>query len=389
MDELDFDLNCTVASLVDAAGDWDFQKLERLLAPEAVDVVAGMSPPQADRGADDWVWGLEKSGLFFIKSAYNLICQTDSLPGSNLWKGVWNWKGPNQIKHFIWLAAKDKLLTNEGRCRRGLSDDKNCRWYGTVAESIVHVLRDYSFAQGTWRAVGGFNTDGPDWQLDANDWFQRFLGGELALRFGIVCWYLWKSRNERLFAGSIEDARVIAAKCLCWESKVGDALQFETSFLEANGSVRGDRGKAAAGGLLRDREANCLRAYAVNLGACSITRAEIRGALEGIRCAWTEGYRKVEVQMDSQTAIVILLDRRPSIDHQHTLEVFEFRDWMNRDWELRLKHIYREANQAADYLANFGHSLPRGCHSVPISDCNLAYHIRQDYMGISEPRLVN
>ncbi|CAN1248314.1 Putative ribonuclease H protein At1g65750 [Linum perenne] len=93
--------------------------------------------------------------------------------------------------------------------------------------------------------------------------------------------------------------------------------------------------------------------------------------------------------MDSQTAIVILLDRRPSIDHQHTLEVFEFRDWMNRDWELRLKHIYREANQAADYLANFGHSLPRGCHSVPISDCNLAYHIRQDYMGISEPRLVN
>ncbi|CAN1730076.1 Putative ribonuclease H protein At1g65750 [Linum perenne] len=93
--------------------------------------------------------------------------------------------------------------------------------------------------------------------------------------------------------------------------------------------------------------------------------------------------------MDSQTAMAILLDSRPSIDHHHALEVFEFRDWMSKDWELRLKHIYREANQAADYLANFGHSLPRGCHSVPASDCNLAYHIRYDCMGITEPRMVN
>ncbi|CAN1850138.1 Putative ribonuclease H protein At1g65750, partial [Linum perenne] len=90
--------------------------------------------------------------------------------------------------------------------------------------------------------------------------------------------------------------------------------------VNSDGSVRGNRGKAAAGGLLRDREGNCLRAYAVNLGACSITRAEIRGAIEGIRCAWTEGYRKVEVQMDSQTAIAILLDRRPSIDHNTPLK---------------------------------------------------------------------
>ncbi|CAN1314879.1 Putative ribonuclease H protein At1g65750 [Linum perenne] len=159
--------------------------------------------------------------------------------------------------------------------------------------------------------------------------------------------------------------------------------------VNSDGSVRGDRGRAAAGGLLRDMEGNCLRAYAVNLGVCSITRAEIRGALEGIRRAWMEGFRKVEVQMDSQAAMAILLDSRPSIDHHHALEVFEFRDWMNKDWELWLKHIYREANQAADYLANFGHSLPRGCHSVPTSDCNLAYHIRYDCMGISEPRMVN
>ncbi|CAN1300551.1 Putative ribonuclease H protein At1g65750, partial [Linum perenne] len=71
------------------------------------------------------------------------------------------------------------------------------------------------------------------------------------------------------------------------------------------------------------------------------------------------------------------------------IEVLEFREWLGKDWELHVKHIYRKANQAADYLANMGHRLIRGCHSVPLFDCNLAYHIRHDGMGVSEPRLVN
>ncbi|CAN1146097.1 Putative ribonuclease H protein At1g65750, partial [Linum perenne] len=239
-----------------------------------------------------------------------------------------------------------------------------------------------------------------------------FLSVTRGLRFGIVCWYLWRARNERLFAGSVEGANVIASKCLCWEAKVADALRFEASFLESggrqrqiqvswqvgpqgwfivnsDGSVLGSRGKAAAGGLLRDGEGRCLHSYSINLGICSITRAEIRGVLEGIRLAWREGFRKVEVQMDSKAVIAILLDKDQSIDHSHALEVLEFRDWATRNWDLRLKHIYREANQAADYLANIGHSLQRGCHSIPLSDCNLAYHVRSDCMGIYVPRLVN
>ncbi|CAN1169676.1 hypothetical protein LINPERPRIM_LOCUS19922, partial [Linum perenne] len=71
------------------------------------------------------------------------------------------------------------------------------------------------------------------------------------------------------------------------------------------------------------------------------------------------------------------------------LEVLEFQDWAARNWDLRLKHIYREANQAADYLANLGHTLHRGCHPITCSDCNIAYHVRLDCMGISEPRLIS
>ncbi|CAN1818835.1 Putative ribonuclease H protein At1g65750 [Linum perenne] len=134
---------------------------------------------------------------------------------------------------------------------------------------------------------------------------------------------------------------------------------------------------------------NAVEAFACNLGKCSITRAEIRGALEGIRLAWARGFRKVQVQIDSEAAVAILLDSSQTIDHRHAIEVLEFRDWMGKEWELHVRHVYREANKAADYLANLGHSLDRGCHSVPLTDCNLAYCIRHDCMGISNPRLVN
>ncbi|CAN1781354.1 Putative ribonuclease H protein At1g65750 [Linum perenne] len=176
--------------------------------------------------------------------------------------------------------------------------------------------------------------------------------------FGIVV--LLRAPGGKL-EGSVDDAKVIAAMCLGWETKVSWQMgQQGWTVVNSDGSVLGARGKAAAGGILRDCEGKCIQAYAINLGVCSITRDEIRGALEGIRHI------------------------NQSIEHQHALEVLEF-----RDWELRLKHVYREANQAADFLANMGHSLPRGCHSIPISNCNLAYYVRYDCLEISEPRMVN
>ncbi|CAN1783047.1 Putative ribonuclease H protein At1g65750, partial [Linum perenne] len=158
--------------------------------------------------------------------------------------------------------------------------------------------------------------------------------------------------------------------------------------LNSDGSVLVNGGKAAAGGLIRDGYGQCLQAFAMNLGSCTITRAELRGALEGIKRVWLAGFNKVEVQIDSQAAVAILTDKSEVLNHSYALEVLEFRDWLRKDWSITIKHVYREANHAADYLASTGHSLPRGSHPVSNSDCNLAYFIRYDCMGISEPRLV-
>ncbi|CAN1188105.1 Putative ribonuclease H protein At1g65750 [Linum perenne] len=350
--------------------------------------------------------GHEKSGYFTIKSAYNLICQIDEIPESTIWKAIWKWDGLNRIRHFLWLAAKDRLLTNATRKRRGMCQEARCEYCLIGEETASHFLRECSFAREVWNRTRREFLSEPDWQLPLSDWMEFYLKSDNGLQFGIVCWFLWRARNERIFADSRDGPTRVAIKASNWLHTVRTAMCRETCLetenergrridvsweagsedwytLNTDGSVLGHRGRSAAGGLIRDSSGKCLHAFTMNLGVCTITRAEICGALEGVRRAWEAGYQKLEIQMDSKVAVEILLNASLATSHQFTLEALEFRDWLQRDWMVKVKHVYREANHAADYLANLGHNTARGTHEVDCSDCNLAYFIRYDCMGIS------
>ncbi|CAN1126370.1 Putative ribonuclease H protein At1g65750 [Linum perenne] len=104
----------------------------------------------------------------------------------------------------------------------------------------------------------------------------------------------------------------------------------------------------------------------MNLGACTINRAEIRGAITGLELAWDNGFRQVELQLDSKVTVSLLLSSEEP-EHQR---------------------IFREANKAADFLASLGYNFPFGIHLFPLSDCNLGHIVRYDCLNISEPRLI-
>ncbi|CAN0890849.1 hypothetical protein LINGRAHAP2_LOCUS16657 [Linum grandiflorum] len=55
---------------------------------------------------------------------------------------------------------------------------------------------------------------------------------------------------------------------------------------------------------------------------------------------------------------------------------------------IKLEHIYRESNQAADYLAGFRHSLSLVVDDVSISDPTLSLHLLYDLFGIFQSRLI-
>ncbi|CAN1788135.1 Putative ribonuclease H protein At1g65750 [Linum perenne] len=311
-----------------------------------------MTPPQADKGEDLWVWGGEQNGQFSIKSAYKIVCELDDHQLLDPWKAVWGWKGPNRVRFFFWLVSHDKLLTNLSRLRRQLSTDASCGLCHCQEESTIHILRECTVAVEVWK------------QLKSMFW-ARSVRTALA-RDELVA----ENRGERRGAD------------IAWDPGPEDWVTLNT-----DGSVEATRRRAAAGGLLRNTLGRCLMAFTMNLGHCSITRAEIRGAIEGLSRTWDAGFRKVILQLDSKAAIVILTNKDDN-SHQRGLEVVQFRELCQRDWLVEIKHTYREGNHAADFLASIGYGYPFGSHTVSVSDSRLVYFLRYDCMGITEHRSI-
>ncbi|CAL1413874.1 unnamed protein product [Linum trigynum] len=150
--------------------------------------------------------------------------------------------------------------------------------------------------------------------------------------------------------------------------------------VNSNGLLLRPSGSTAAGGALRDWQGRLLGAYTMNLGKCTITRAEIWGALKGLELAWEAGHRQVELQLDSRTAMS-LLQVPGQHNHQHADLTLSFQALLRRDWDVRIIHIYREANFLADCLAHKGHSLTPGFHSVHVSDPDVCHWTMFDSVG--------
>ncbi|CAN1746335.1 Putative ribonuclease H protein At1g65750 [Linum perenne] len=371
----DFNPSDSVADFVTDGDKWDFDKLNKLLPHEIVEQIIGMSAPKEEHGEDIWTWGGSHDGRFSIKSAYDIVVEENALATDSRWSKLWNWRGPHRIKLFLWLVYHERLLTNAERVRRHLSPDASCNRCGFMTESVNHVLRDCPIASETWLRLG-FAQNSAMWQDTSVSWILDGLCSERSLLFGITVWILWKARNECLFANVSMSPLQIEARIRTWTSHVFEAMKREIKF---SGPTR----------------TKCWKQIAwepgpnewITLGCCTVTRAELRGAITGLELAWSYGFRNIDLQLDSRVATAILTCADDPI-HQYATEVLSFRELCNREWRVEIRHVYREANKVADFLANQGHLFPFGTHLFPLSDCNLGHILRYDCLGISEPRFI-
>ncbi|KAL9418011.1 hypothetical protein AB3S75_040918 [Citrus x aurantiifolia] len=72
----------------------------------------------------------------------------------------------------------------------------------------------------------------------------------------------------------------------------------------------------------------------------------------------------------------------------HFSLITAIKELMNRQWLITIKHIYREANFAADSMAKLAGSLPLGLHVFENPPENLGYWLCNDIYGTSIPRSV-
>ena len=64
------------------------------------------------------------------------------------------------------------------------------------------------------------------------------------------------------------------------------------------------------------------------------------------------------------------------------------RNLLCKDWQVHVRHIYREAKRAMDCLANVGHSLNLGvCFYMSLPSC-LGAILRDDVVGVALPWMI-
>ncbi|CAN1131278.1 Putative ribonuclease H protein At1g65750 [Linum perenne] len=372
--------------------------------------VIGMQPPKSTSGTDRLVWGLEDNGVFSVKTAYLILKDLNTDGGDYDWRLAWRWKGPNRIKHFIWLVCHNRILTNEERNRRHLTNQVVCPRCSIHSESLSHVIRDCHFALQVWKNVlPNLITDG-DRRLDFKQWWREKLADEFSsISVGVTAWVIWKARNSLIFEGIIDSVDAIANKCRYWINLILTSWKTNQLGREAPGLARqallvawrpGDEGwstlntdgsrhhnnhSTAIGGVLRDSDGRFARAFCANVGDCSITRAELKAIIEGMRMAWDLGVERLHIQTDSTTAVSTLLST-VDLSHQHFLLLLEYQELLSRPWQIRISHVFREANQAADYMANLGHSFDFGTFFFDSPDPSLCNWLRYDQFGVALPR---
>ncbi|CAN0892042.1 Putative ribonuclease H protein At1g65750 [Linum grandiflorum] len=153
------------------------------------------------------------------------------------------------------------------------------------------------------------------------------------------------------------------------------------------GSVIQPNGAASDGGILRDPNGITQATFAANMGICTITRVEIRAAIYGLQLAWELGYRKVNLQLDSQV-VVSYLNQSDISDPQHRSCILELKQLLNRHWDVLVTHTYIEGNCMADLQAHHGHSLSFGFHKLHTVNFEIINCIQADMFGVSYSRLI-
>lgn len=115
--------------------------------------IVSILPPYPLSGQDRVIWAFSTSGSFFVRSAYWTLKQNSWNSKDVTWQVIWKYQGPQRVRFFLWIADKQRLLTNSERTRRGLSHNSSFSVCGNETKDILHVLRDSLAAKEVWKHV--------------------------------------------------------------------------------------------------------------------------------------------------------------------------------------------------------------------------------------------
>ena len=122
---------------------------------------------------------------------------------------VWKLKAPRKIKHFLWQCLTGCIAVCSRLAERHCGNERACPRCGGDEETINDLLFECPPAVQTWALSDIPSIPGqfPSKSLLENFDFLLFratakgISTQRLIKFPWIAWYLWKSRNDKLFNG--------------------------------------------------------------------------------------------------------------------------------------------------------------------------------------------
>ena len=88
--------------------------------------------------------------------------------------------------------------------------------------------------------------------------------------------------------------------------------------------------------------------------------------------------------LESDSSSTLSLIQKDFIErHPFAFIIKHVCDLLSRDWQVHISHIFHEANKAADFLANIGHSVQLSVCFYDLIPNSLASLLKDDAVSVS------
>ncbi|KAH1032453.1 hypothetical protein J1N35_044627 [Gossypium stocksii] len=201
-------LDCCVKEFVNPNGSWNLDLFRVWLSEDIICRITSIPPPYPDSGLDRVIWAGSSSGHFSVRNAYWTLKEDTWNSKEEYWKLIWKHSGPQRVRVFLWLAFKNRLLTNAERVRREMGHNSSCSLCGYEFEDLAHALRDCPAAKDVWLLVLPQHLKQRFFSISLSDWLVLNLcchekmqdsGLIWSSLFGLITWHIWKNRNLLCF----------------------------------------------------------------------------------------------------------------------------------------------------------------------------------------------
>ena len=303
---------------------------------------------------------------------------------------------------FAWLFLRGRLKTRVFLARFLNSFDKSCPLCGSSEEDLSHLFSQCSIASAVWSIPNHIPKPSSFASLDC--WISAIFNSNNLRTIEdciLLCWKIWKARNDAVFRGSTPSAMSIVAAAAIGAAfraanpKNSHAKPPNTeiikwippvpNWLKLNFDGAASELSAAAGFVIRNHLGHPVLAGALKLPSRTAIEAKASTLLEGLKAAASLNCEYIVVEGDAATVIQCVKDSCP---HPWKIksQLREISRIASSFKEIKFSHIFREANFLADALAALGYSLDTPAlwwDSVPPQASSA---LALDASGVGRPR---